>query len=181
MNRASAFLTVLAAILLDGCAAVTVRQDYDPDVDFGRYHSFAWMPVPGNAETVHGQVSGPFLDRRIRKSLLAELAARGYEHVSEGADFLLAYHLGSRPRTEVGWVGDPYWGLRPVAVSQSREAALIVDVVDPGTRQLVWRGWSVSTLQPGAHPRAEQENVDRVVHRILEQFPPHAGPQTPRR
>ncbi|MFH1567033.1 MAG: DUF4136 domain-containing protein [Gemmatimonadota bacterium] len=174
MRATPAVLAMLGAALLAGCVPMTVQHDYDPDVDFSRYHSFTWMPVAENAETARTNLSGPFVDKRVKKALVEALAAKGYGKVDDGADFLVAYHLSYKRRTDVSAVRYGYWGPSyPVDVNQYKEGTLVLDLVDPQTQQLIWRGWSISALQPGADPREEQESIDMAVREILKRFPPY--------
>ena len=166
-------LSVAAAALLAGCVPMTVQHDYDPDVDFSRYRTFTWMPVPENAETAKSTLSGPFLERRIKKSVVEALAEKGYARTDDDPDFLVAYYLRYRRKTDVAARGYGYWGPRSLDVSQYKEGTLILDFVDPETQELIWRGWSISALQPGHSPREEQEILDMAVRQILKRFPPY--------
>ena len=77
---------------LAGCAPMTVHMDYDPDVDFARYATFGWMPV---LEKQEGDVNlaRPFLEKRIKKAILENMVAAGYERVATDPDLLVAYHI----------------------------------------------------------------------------------------
>lgn len=58
---------------------MTVRHDYDPDVDFSLYRSFSWMPVPTQDEEAKSILSGPFLEKRIKKAVVENLTSKGFE------------------------------------------------------------------------------------------------------
>lgn len=175
MTSRSLLLTCLGTALLAGCVPMTVQHDYDPDVDFSRYRTFTWMPVPENAETVKANLSGPFLEKRIRKSVVEALAAKGYARTDDAPDFLVAYYLNYKSKTDVNVQarGYGYWGPRTLDVNQYKEGTLILDFVDPQTQELIWRGWSISALQPGHSPLEEQELLDIAVSQILKRFPPY--------
>jgi len=171
----SLLLSLFGAALLATCVPMTVQHDYDPDVDFSRYRTFTWMPVPENAETVKTNLSGPFLEKRIRKSVVEGLAEKGYARTDDGPDFLVAYYLNYKRKTDVNVYahGYGYWGPRTLDVNEYKEGTLILDFVDPDTQELIWRGWSISALQSGHSPREEQEIINMAVRQILKRFPPY--------
>jgi hypothetical protein len=56
-----------------------------------------------------------------------------------------------------------------VHVHRYRRGTLVIDIVDPGQRQLVWRGWATGIF----HDREEAEElVSEGVKKILRRFPP---------
>jgi uncharacterized protein DUF4136 len=170
-------LSLLSAALLASCVPMTVQHDYDPDIDFSRYRAFTWMPVPENTETAKANLTGPFLEKRIKKSVVEALAGKGYARTDDGPDFLVAYYLRYKRKTDVNVHGHGhgygYWGPRTLDVNRYKEGTLILDFVDPETQELIWRGWSISALQAGHSPREEQEIIDMAVHEILKRFPPY--------
>ena len=44
----------------------------------------------------------------------------------------------------------------------------MIDVLEPETRRVVWRGWAKDTLTRSGDPRGE---IFAVVSRIFQQFP----------
>lgn len=172
---ALALLALALLALSASCVPMTVQHDYDPDVDFSRYRTFTWMPVPENAETARTNLSGPFLEKRIKKSVVEALAEKGVSRTDDGPDFLVAYYLNYKRTTDVNvhHHGYGYWGPRTLDVTQYKEGTLILDFVDPLTEELIWRGWSISALQTGHSPREEQQILDMAVSEILKRFPPY--------
>lgn len=173
------------AWLLAGCAQFTVQMDFDPDVDFTQYRTFDWMSeTDGDEGNRSVSLSEPFMKKRIKKRVLTNLVARGYERVTEEPDFLIACYIDYRKKADVavqryGYpYGYPYrypyrnWE-READVKRYKEGMVILDFIDPGTNQLIWRGWSVSEVRPGTSPQEEQKNVARAVEEILERFPPY--------
>ncbi len=163
------------AALLIGCTPMTVRHDYDPDVDFSAFRTFDWMPKPETDESAKSMLSGPFLEKRIKKSVVERMSGKGYERTSTDPDLLVAYHINFKKKADVDVYryGYGYWGPRPIEVRRYKEGTLILDFVDPKTRQLVWRGWSISAVYSDADPAEEQDNINRAVEEILKRFPPY--------
>jgi len=165
------------AWLLAGCAQFTVQMDFDPDVDFTRYRTFDWMPdVDEAGQDRPVSLSEPFARKRIKKEVLTNLVARGYEKVTDEPDFLIACYIDYRKKADVAVqrYGYPYyyWG-RETDVRRYKEGIVILDFVDPDTNRLIWRGWSTSDVQPGTSPQEEQKDMAAAVGKILERFPPY--------
>lgn len=49
---------------------------------------------------------------------------------------------------------------------------LVIDVLDPSTRDLIWRGWAEGALLERGGRSASQEELDAVVMNVLDAFPP---------
>ena len=172
------WICAMSVLVLMGCAGIAVQYDYDPDVDFTRYKTFSWMPMSTQDSGARENLSGPFIEKRIRKSLAEGLTTSGLRYVRKGADVLVAYQLRYERKSEVrvggygaGYIHAPY----PYAVDvrKYREGTLIVDLVDPETKELIWRGWSVSDLHRAVDPQQEQEKIAWAVRTILEHYPPY--------
>src|SRR2546427_7143542 len=101
-------------------------------------------------------------NRALRADLAQEFAGRGYVATDSNPDFCVAYYASTNQKLDVtywdygygwrpnwwsgwgrrwgrGWGGD--WGIAsgPVA-TQYTEGTVIVDVIDPKTKNLLWRG-----------------------------------------
>ncbi len=173
-------------LALSGCASMQVRSDYDRNVDFTRYESFAWLerPVKPLAEAPEQQIpdaADPFawnslLDKRVRSAVDALLLSRGFRKTSgESPDFWLRYHTMLKDRVQITSFPAGVWphgagiGWTDIYVDSFQEGTLILDVIDPALNQLVWRGWAVRAV--GDLTRQHDE-VQLAVKRILERFPP---------
>ena len=169
-------IALCGLVLLASCAPITVNHDYDPDVDFTGYQSFARMPMTEEDVGANASLSGPFLDRRIKKSVAEGLSAKGLRYEPEEPDFLIAYQLRYKSKSRVrvdgyGYVHSPY--PHRVDVTQYREGTMVVDFVDRRTGELIWRGWAISDLQRAYKPQEEQELINFAVGKLLEHFPPY--------
>jgi len=156
-----------------GCSSITVKTDYDREVDFGKYQTFKWMPQAerGGRDTV---AENSLLDKRIRRAVERELSAKGYQLIESGkTDLLLAYHVGVKQVVDVSTVHYGYWRGRyrgrSTYVDRYKQGTLVVDMVDPQLRQLVWRGLATGVV--GSIEESE-EHVNESVKKILEKYPP---------
>jgi hypothetical protein len=180
-------LTVLSV----ACSGVRVRTDYEPEADFTALRTFAWIdpPVREEPRSEPALATDPFthnslIDKRVRDEVEALLSSRDYQKAADGEtpDFLLRYELVNREVTRDspvfisgGYARRGY--ASDVGYYRSttyEEGTLILDVIDPGTQRIAWRGWGTSAARDG---QMEPERLSKVIHAILERFPPQAPTQ----
>lgn len=187
MQSALRFTGILLLVaLLVGCQTLTVRTDFDPSASFEQRQRWAWLEPP----LIEGR--DPFADntllrKRVRSAVEAALSARGYREVAEpeAADFLVTYSviLDERVRvdggTAIGIGAYDRFGYGRVysgpSVRNYQESTLIIDVLEPETRDLIWRGWAGGVLDTRDRERSRTRLQDGV-RQILEEFPPESGP-----
>ena len=88
----------------------------------------------------------------------AELTAKGWTLVQEGADVGVAAHVATRKEHTLetfysgfggGW-GWHHWGLGTGVATTHADTyivgTLVVDLFDSHTKQLIWRGWATDAL-----------------------------------
>jgi len=173
----------LALAALTACSPVSVRYDYDRSAGFTALHRFSWAPAsPGGPAA---EPEGSLMDRRVRRIVAAELAARGYRPETDGpGDFLLAW----RPLYQDHYVESftalaPAWGweYRPYTyglaeVRRFQEGSLVLEVLDPGSRQVLWQAVAEGALTGLRDPQEADGRIREAVRRMLARFPP-PGPQ----
>ena len=184
--RLATFALVPALALLAGCTPFTVRYDYDPHASFSGYKSYDWYAASSRAKGRADGMENPIMDRRVRRIVEQELAARGYQRRQEGdPDFLLTYYPAYRDRLVrtyttmgpwgYGWSLRP-WGYGAAAgfeeVRAFREGSIVLEVVDGKSNQMVWQGVADGALTGLQDPRDAEEQVTLAVRRLLEKFPP---------
>jgi hypothetical protein len=170
-----ALLFVGLVLLLSGCSTVTVKTDYDRDVDFSRYQTYSWFPVaerPGRG--LDRPLNNSLLEARVKREVARQIEAKGLRFVDGQADIRITYHLGLQNRVDVEKYGYRPWGRRGpgrrvTEVHRYKEGTLILDFIDPKRKRLVWRGWAKSALPD---PELADEKVRQTVEVILDQYPP---------
>jgi hypothetical protein len=181
-------LLLLAALLLaaglGACASIDTSYDYDQSADFSGYRS--WDFFPGGRElSGHPRLDTPFVDARIRDSLLRHMAARGFQKVEDRTpDFYVNYQLSVQQKISSSSANVHYgmgtygsWGGVGIGTSspmirQYEEGTLVIDFVDAASRKLVWRGTGSGALASEPTPEETTRGIDRAVSKVLEQFPP---------
>jgi hypothetical protein len=180
---------VIAAALWVACASVRVTTDYDDGFDFAQRSTFAWLepPLREEAHAERGDASDPFthntlLDGRVRQRVEAWLTAHGYHmaRAGESPDLLLRYEVVSRDVTRdspvyvsgFGHYGYGYGSAVGYAHTNTyQEGTLILDLIDPATQRIAWRGWGVSTSRDAY---MDPERLNESVDAILARYPPGA-------
>ena len=157
MKRMIAILIVGGA----GCSSVSTSTDYDPNADFSRLRTFEWFP---------GQPSGPdsLTASRIARAVEDGLRARGYARATAGPpDFQVAYHVSIGRRVEAV-PGSAYsYGWRSgyntsTEIRAYDEGTLVLDVIDPTAKTLLWRGTARSAVEPDRTPEEREAKNGRT-------------------
>lgn len=128
-------------------------------------------------------VRNPVAIHTVSFDLLLGFQARGYFADTAAPDFAVAYYVGSHLPIDTtvfnyGYPFGPYswWQDAPAATQPSRsdsQAIVIVDVVNPKTKALLWRSEAVVRL--GARPSRYVAALKDAVAVIVNQFQAGAG------
>lgn len=151
-----------------GCSSMTVKTDFDSEVNFAKYKTYNWHKPKSGPEAA--RVSS-LLDKRIKLAVERELAAKGLERSQgRGADLVIRYHTKVRDKVEItsDWYGWRY-RRRSFDTYRYQEGTIVIDFVDPQLQQLVWRGWAVGVMDD---PGMAAEKIKEAVHKIMEKYPP---------
>ena len=140
-----------------GAAAAQVYTEFDPAVDFTRYKTFSFVPAANL--TMSGTLKDPEVRERIRNFIGGGLEGRGLTEVPRDQKHDLAIRfwaaVQNKQSVEVTMPTDPYWmgwgGYPPYwtgawaysyeeyVVHNYSEGTLVADLIDPSTKELVWR------------------------------------------
>ena len=165
-------------LTLGGCATqIRVQSDFDPQANFSGLQTYEWLPdlKPSNDPRLDNKL----FDRRVRGAVDQQLAAKGYRRVDgDSPSFRVAYHAALQRQTQA--VNDPigsytyrWWGGLPATATYLYdEGTILLDVINPRTNVLMWRGFATATIDYKASPKERGERIDRAVQSLLEKFPP---------
>ena len=176
---------VFLAFMLSGCAAFHVDWDYDPQYPMTTMQTYRWVKPTAAAQKT-GYHFSSLMDQRVHHAVDAVLAEKGFQLVSkEGGkakvDFLVNYIYQQKTRREERQVTTTFgYGFSPWGVGVSTEnrlreydeGALIIDIIDPETRNVVWRGRAKSRVKEGLSPEQRTARINHGVSKILAGFPP---------
>jgi len=161
---------IFLGVLLAGCGGPSIHQDYDPKEDFTKVKTWAWAPT-------QPQASGPtdpmavstLTQERIHRSVEAELTRKGMSQVdANSADVWVQHYAVVEQQVVVG----AQRLFRGNDVSSYDKGTIIVDLVTPKTKRLVWRGTASDVVDPDLTPNERETRIQEAVKEILDQFPP---------
>ena len=180
-NHRRAVIGLLALLLLAGCAT-PVKTEYDREISYEPYRSFAWM-APLRVEVEDPALDSELLDRRVQRLVTEALTEAGFQQTDpETADFLVTYRSSSREAVSGGTglsigVGTARRGggtavCGGLVVGGSRPqtvTTLMIDIIDREQNMLVWRGWRESDRR---QDRYDDSRLKRLIEAIVAEFPP---------
>lgn len=170
------FLPLLLLVLVSSCSSVSVNSDYDKNVDFAPYKTFAFHKAGVDKADISD------LDKkRILRSIDEVMTTKGFAK-NDNPDLLIAFFTKEREQVDVsqynagwgygwgfGW--NPYvWGGR-TSVSSYTEGTLYIDIIDAKKKELIWQGEGKGVLTKDTNKK--DEKIKEFVSKILEQYPPN--------
>lgn len=162
--------TALFAVSLT-CLAQSINTNYVPGTDFSNYRSYRWVQVDGAPPV------DQILDQQIKQAVDQQLQSKSLtKKDADPADLYVGYQVGVQQEQELNAYGSPGWrfggGMADVHTSTVNVGTLVVDVYDPATKQLVWRGSATESINKSSTPEKKQEHLDRAATKLLKNFPP---------
>ena len=148
--------------------AQKITVEFDQAADFSRYKTFAIRD--GQLNSRNPALNSELVKKRIEADIVRDLTARGLEMTTGRSDLNVRYHFGSVRKAELesypaGWRG---FGTRVVRVPYT-EGTLVIDLRDPSTRSLVWRGIASEEKSDGTKIEGK---LDDMVRKSIEKYPP---------
>jgi hypothetical protein len=162
---------VLILILLSAHAAFAqnISVEFDQSVDFTKFKTFAVRDGQLNARAP--ALNSELTKKNIQTEIERALTAKGLTKVETGAsDLNVFFTFGAARRMETeaypaGWRG---LGTRVARVPYS-EGTLVIDLRDPTTRSLIWRGVA---SESESNPAKMAEKLDDMVRKSIAKYPP---------
>ncbi len=175
-------------IFLAPCNAGSAKSDFDPDVDFLRYKTFV---IVGGLDLEHsGWLDEPEMHERFKNFVSGALETRGLLEVPAGSQATLAvrFWVARRQKEDVTvidygpsymWGGyPPYWNgawgysYQEYVVNSYAEGTLVVDLIDPNTKDLVWRTILKQKIEDRAKAYIEAK---QNLYKAMAALPPSAA------
>lgn len=177
MNTIGRLAALAPFVLLSGCASINTGADFPAGIKLEQYQTFSW----GGGDTLPvGDPrldNNPFFDARVRSAVELELVAKGMRRVSASPDLLVHYHASIRQRVDVVRADEARGYSFPEMRASEKvvefdEGTLIVDMVEPKGKTIVWRGWSQTDVGGLLDdPRAMEKRINASVRLMMQRFP----------
>ena len=182
---------ILAIALVFGLAACAVT-DFDRDIDFGHYRTFAWGP--SEIKVDNPEYRSGLIDKRIKATVKEEFAKRGIYFDAKHPDFLVGYKTYTEKRSEsysnapyggpffmpyrFGYMYMPYgYGMMPYGYYNGRSydytrGTLIIDITDKASNDLIWRGTVKGNVE---YTSSLSNQIRKGIKAILKKYPVQPG------
>ena len=182
MRVLAAVAVISAAAAVSDCSTISVSTDWDRAANFAPLRTYAWLPPAKDAPPPFG--GNTILEKRVTAAVERELGLRGITRDDASPSFLVASHALTREHLDVttwpswgyGWHSRHAWGgwNDHVEVTQYTEGMLVLDFVDPVSKDLLWRGVARSVIDDST---GTPEFIDEVVGKLLAEYPPPPAPK----
>jgi hypothetical protein len=153
------------AMLLAGC--VSVHAVTAPKADLRRYHRFAFYPASDFDQI---EFTRSPAGQAIRRQVMRALEPMGVALSDEQPDFWVSFYLVVEEREMAPYAAalGPLYRAAPGATRYLR-ATVVIDFIDPVTRDVFWRGTAQSPL---AHPEnPDPRKVAIAVDQVMRRHP----------
>lgn len=173
-------IAIALALVLGLPLARKVTVDFDPNVGFSKYKTFAYI---GSVENlVMMQLNPDLINNRIHRMVVRELTKKGLREVQPGQnpDLVVRYWANSTQQVNLAAMGNwgpngpyigSYWGwiYTTASASSTREGSLIVDLIDPRSKALAWRVYLIRKI---TSPDKDWKKADEEFTKGFESYPP---------
>jgi hypothetical protein len=156
--------TLLLGFVPLAAAAQQINTDWKHGTDFSKYKTYAWGTSPN-------PIQDPLWNQRIVSDIDGALQGKGLQKVASEAnpDLMVVYNAGVKQN--VSYEGYRMgWGMGEINPVTQHEGTLVVDLADPQTKMIIWRGMAAETLSDKSQKNIEK--VQKMVHKMFEKYPP---------
>jgi hypothetical protein len=162
------FVLLLMFAASGAVRAQNVRVDYDTNLDFSQFKTYAWEKGT--------PAKNSLWDQRIRDGVDKEMIEKGFQKVELTAnpDLVVLYHAALGEQTELNTMGMG-WGARwggggRTTVDKIPTGQVTIDIGDAKTKKLAWMGTARDTLTN--NPQKDEKNLNKALDKMFKKFPP---------
>lgn len=152
------------------CAAcgpiISVSTDWDRSFAFSDLNTYAW------ALRVEREDASDPNAIRVQRGTDRVLQDGGFQMDENDPSFLVAYELGAEDRQRFVPYNQALLGARSTAKVEYTANTIVIDVIDPESNEVVWRGSGETAPNSNATLEQQSDLMRRVVEKILKDFPP---------
>src|SRR5215469_4722964 len=164
-------LCLVSMCLLSGFAAAqTVYVDYNHNVDFTKFKTYAW-----GQGTNPNAIQDSLLVQSSQQEIDSQLSAKGLRKVqeSEHPDLIVVTGSGMKQQTSYNAWGTGGWrfggGMGEVTPETTNIGTLVVDIYDANGKQMIWRGISQGSLSKKGSKNEKEMN--KAIEKMFKQYP----------
>jgi len=168
---------LICLTLLVSCSSIKTSFDYDKHADFTRYKTYSYargartLPVAKENNVI------------VLKAIDRELTSRGFTKVDSAADVVIDLLVRTQGKLTPKDPGTPVWqygygyGFGPgfsstdIDVNEFTEGTLFIIMANPKDDHMLWQGRGTKGLKANATAERMEENINKAVTAIFENFP----------
>ncbi|WP_276496043.1 DUF4136 domain-containing protein [Pontibacter litorisediminis] len=185
------YLIILSILYLPSCVttsaslgAKAIKAPYAASLRNAK--TYAWYQPSPMAQPEYLKGYKPALHKNLVQAVEQELQERGYTKVEQNPDMLVAYDVSvsvpaEKDRSENFIEGFGYsyaymsgyrysYGYADMpgyrSVDLFKEGTLIIDLINPRSNMLLWRGWAEGAINFNAGSGAVQKRVEEVLEQL---------------
>jgi hypothetical protein len=172
MKKAISVAAITLALISVGAAKYEAYVDFDRSVDFSAVTTFAYY------ETIETSVAdeAPPVHEMIKILIVNHLKKSGLQEVEKDPDVYVTYHTDANQAMRMNttlyqyhysanWYWSPLWG-SGMDVSSYTRGTLIIDIWNPDTEELVWRGTVLGVVPDNPSPKKAQKVIEDAIEAI---------------
>jgi len=163
-------LLFLVFVIGTGSKAQEVTSNFMPGTDFSKYHTYKWVAIEGASHP------NQIMDQEIKQSVDSQLASKGLTKTdSDKADLYVGYQIAvDQQKQWNAWgTGRGFGGGMGSATSSTINiGTLVLDMYDPGTKQLVWTGHATNAINPSSNQEKNMKSLNKAMAKLLKNYPP---------
>ncbi len=178
-KRYSVALLMLALLGISACVGPDVQTDFDPSADFPKFRTYAFAELTDLNKG--GLLDNSLLRKRLDQMVEQQLRNKGLQQAAgdQQPDLLVHYWVGVQEKQQMQAVAPagpgPYyrWGGGyggTVTTYEYKEGTLVVDLVEPTKKELVWRATIVAVL--GSTTEENVALANKGIAKAFENYPP---------
>jgi hypothetical protein len=173
MRKLGTVLVTLAAAATLACSTMTTAVDYDHTINWSNYKTFQIMEGTPSPVT--------FTQKRIEDGITQALTAKGLQPTTNNPSLLVYPHVVMSQQRQwntmsMGGFGYRGWGgMGGMATTTEQNipiGTLIVDLVDPNSKEMVWRGTASDQVSGTGE---DQGTINEALQKLFANFPPTPG------
>ena len=163
MNKLPLFCITFFLLIASSALSQHVDCEFSNVADFSKFKTYKWV-IFKNAAPIDN-----LTDEQIKAAMDAGLARKGLAKVdADTADLFIGYQSTELITEEVP--KSLTWSESPPTIYHGE---LAIDMYTPADHHLVWRGVASKTLDPKAKPEKREQNLNKAVAKLVNNYPPN--------
>jgi hypothetical protein len=160
---------ILAGVMALACSTMQTSVDYDHTVNWSQFHTFQVVEGTASPDT--------FTQKRIVDGITQALEAKGWQAVTSNPNVTVSPHVvlsAEKQWNAMGTGGFRRFGGGMATATQSEIpiGTIVVNIVNPATGELIWRGIAQDQVDSNGGDRGQ---IQQAMQTLFKNFPPSSG------